>query len=234
MSVWGVAALLPFCFPEAENRAGDFLFAAGLRGGAFNAAIPHRTWDRPALMYETAADGTFGIEYDDFGRITALPGEYAGGSELTTSYYVNDLTRSQTQGGITNTYGLDATLRQRERTREGGSEEGTQIYHYAGGSDSPSWIEEQGEGEPTWTRSIGALGGSLGALQTSSGEITLQIADIHGDIVGTADIDPEATKLLSTQRFDENGAPPPRSDRPTGSLREEAVDPATVEANTNP
>ena len=40
---------------------------------------------------------------------------------------------------------LDAALRQRERIREGGSEEGTEIYHYAGSSDSPVWIEEQGE-----------------------------------------------------------------------------------------
>lgn len=31
----------------------------------------------------------------------------------------------------------------------------------------------------------------------------------------------------------ENGAPPPRSDRPTGSLREEAVDPATVQVDTD-
>jgi RHS repeat-associated protein len=145
-----------------------------------------------------------GIEYDDLGRITELPGEYAGGGELSTGYYVNDLTRSQTQGEITNTYELDAALRQRQRTRTGGSEEGAEIYHYAGGSDSPSWIDEGGS---KWTRSIGALGGSLGALQTSSGEITLQLADMHGDVVATADIDPEATELLSTQQFDEYGNP---------------------------
>jgi RHS repeat-associated protein len=124
-----------------------------------------------------------------------------------TSYYVNDLTHSQTQDGITNTYGLDASLRERERIREGGSEEGTAIYHYAGSGDSPVWTEELGAGEPTWTRSIPALGGSLGALQKSNGEITLQLPDMHGDIVATAAIDPEATELLSTQRFDEFGNP---------------------------
>jgi RHS repeat-associated protein len=135
------------------------------------------------LRYETATDGSL------------------------TSYYVNDLTKSQTQDGITNTYNLDAALRQRERIREGGEEEGTAIYHYAGGSDAPAWTEELSEGEPTWTRSIGALGGSLGALETSSGEVTLQLANMHGDTIATAAIDPEATELLDTQSFDEFGNP---------------------------
>jgi RHS repeat-associated protein len=150
-----------------------------------------------------------GIEYDDMGRITSLPGEYAGGGELETSYYVNDLTRSQSQDGITNTYNLDASLRQRERIREGGegegpgAEEGSEIYHYSGGSDSPAWTEE---GE-AWSRSIGAIGGSLGALQRSNGEVTLQIADMHGDTIATASDDPEAKALLSIQLFDEFGNP---------------------------
>ncbi len=149
-----------------------------------------------------------GVEYDNLGRITSLPAKYSGGGKLETSYYVNNLTHSQTQDGITNTYGLDAALRERERVTTGGSEEGTAIYHYAGGSDSPAWTEELHEGEePTWTRSIGAIGSSLGALQTSSGEVTLQLANMHGDVVATAAIDPEATDLLSTQRFDEFGNP---------------------------
>ncbi len=130
-------------------------------------------------MYESAADGTL------------------------TSYYVNDLTRSQTQGAITNTYNLDASLRQRERITSGGSEAGTEIYHYAGSADSPAWTQEGSN----WTRSIAAMGGGLGAIQTSSGKVTLQLADLHGDVVASADISPEATKLLGTQRFDEFGNP---------------------------
>ncbi len=129
-----------------------------------------------------------GVTYDDLGRIKSLPSIYSGGGTLTTTYYINDLTRSQTQDGITNTYNLDSALRQRERVRSGGSEAGTAIYHYAGGSDSPSWTQEGA----SWTRSIGALGGSLGALQKSSGEVTLQS---------------EAKGLLDTQRFDEFGNP---------------------------
>ena len=123
--------------------------------------------------------------------------------ELTTSYYVNDHTRSQTQGGITNTYNLDPSLRQRERITSG-SKVGTEIYHYAGGSDSPVWTDEGGS---KWSRSIGALGGGLGAIQASSGQVTLQLADMHGDVIASAEDNPAATKLLSTQRFDEFGNP---------------------------
>jgi RHS repeat-associated protein len=149
------------------------------------------------------ADGTFGVEYDNLGRITSLPSKYSGGGTLTTSYYVNDLTRSQTQGEITNTYNLDAAMRERERVRSGGTEAGTEIYHYASGSDSPAWTQEG----TAWSRDIGALGGGLGAIQKSNGEVTLQIANMHGDVIATAALNPAETKLLSTQSFDEFGNP---------------------------
>jgi RHS repeat-associated protein len=158
---------------------------------------------------ELSAASTYALDGPQTGKdlgFTAL-GPIDNEGELTTSYYVNDLVRNQSQGGITNTYGLDAALRQRERVTTGGSEEGTEIYHYASGSDAPSWTEDINGEETSWTRNIGALGGSLGALQTSTGEITFQIADMHGDAIATADDDPEATKLLSTQRFDEYGNP---------------------------
>lgn len=147
--------------------------------GAFNAENQHCSWDGVALRYETAADGSL------------------------TTYYVNDLTHSQTQGELTNTYELDAALRERKRTTTGGPDEGTSIYHYTGPSDSPAWTQEGS----SWTRSIGAIGGALGGLEKSNGEVTLQLADMHGDIVASADEDPEAGELLDTQRFDEFGNP---------------------------
>jgi len=143
-----------------------------------------------------------GVEYDALGRITNLPSKFSGGGALTTSYYVNDLTHSQTQDGLTNTYYLDATLRQRERVQSG-TKSGTEVYHYTGTSDSPAWIQEGS----SWSRDISALGGSLGAIQKSSGEVTLQLADLHGDVVATAALSPNETKPLSTQRYDEFGNP---------------------------
>lgn len=154
-----------------------------------------------------------GVVYDNLGRITSLPSAYSGGGTLSSSYYVNDLTRSQTQDGVTNTYELDASLRQRRRVRTGGSEEGTEVYHYTGTSDTPAWTEEIGNAT-TWTRNISAIGGAIGALQRSNGEVILQLANMHGDVTATAALDPKATKLLATQRFDEFGNP-----KQTGTLQ---------------
>lgn len=83
---------------SGPKTAPGFSLAPGLLGVAFNAENPHHSWDRMALRYEIAADGTFGVEYDNLGRITSLLAKYSGGGKLSTSYYVNDLTRSQTQG----------------------------------------------------------------------------------------------------------------------------------------
>jgi RHS repeat-associated protein len=130
-------------------------------------------------MYETAADGTF------------------------TSYCSNDLVASQSQGAITNTYQLDASLRQRLRTQTGGSSPGTEVYHYAGGSDSPAWIERS----TSWSRNIAGIGGGLAAIQDSAKGTTLQLTNLHGDVVATASVNPEATKLLASFEFDEFGNP---------------------------
>jgi RHS repeat-associated protein len=143
-----------------------------------------------------------GIAYDSHGRITSLPSAYAGGSTLTTSYYVNNLVQSQTQSGITNTYELDATLRQRRRIQSG-SQSGTEVYHYAGGSDSPAWIDRGS----AWSRNVSGIGGELAAIQDSASGTTLQLTNLHGDIVATASLSIEATKPLATFEFDEFGVP---------------------------
>ena len=143
------------------------------------------------------------IVYDNFGRITSLPAEDAGGSTLTTSYYSNNMVASQSQGGISNSYQLDATGRQRERVQTGGSEPGTEIFHYAGSSDSPVWTETSSG----WTRQIPGIGGSMAAIQSSAKGTTLQLTDPHGDVAATASTNPEATKLLTSFEYDEFGNP---------------------------
>jgi RHS repeat-associated protein len=139
-----------------------------------------------------------------------LPGAYAGESKtLTTSYYSNDIVASQSQGGITNTFQLDASLRQRQRIQTGGLE-GTEVFHYAGASDSPVWTERAG----TWTRNIVGIGGELAAIQDSASGIALQLTNLHGDVVATASLSQSATELTATFEFDEFGNP-----RQAGSTR---------------
>jgi RHS repeat-associated protein len=149
-----------------------------------------------------AADRLTGPTYDSFGRITSLPANYAGGKTLTTSYFANDMTASQSQNGVTNSFQLDASLRQRMRL-QGGGVEGTEVFHYDGGSDSPAWTELGS----TWTRNIVGLGGELAAVQESGKEAVLQLTNLHGDVSATAPLNPEATSLKEIFKYDEFGNP---------------------------
>lgn len=55
----------------------------------------------------------------------------------------------QTQDGVTNTFQLDASLRQRQRVQAGGIE-GVEVFHYDSSSDAPAWTQLGS----TWTRNI--------------------------------------------------------------------------------
>ncbi|HST69903.1 MAG TPA: RHS repeat-associated core domain-containing protein [Solirubrobacterales bacterium] len=143
-----------------------------------------------------------GLTYDSFGRITNLPANLAGGSALATTYFSNDMTATQSQNGITNSYQLDATLRHRQRVQTGGLE-GTEVFHYAGPGDSLSWTERGS----TWTRSIGGIGGELAAIQESGKEVELQLTNLHGGVAATAALNPAAAELKETFRSDEFGVP---------------------------
>jgi RHS repeat-associated protein len=143
-----------------------------------------------------------GIVYDSFGRITSLPGKDAGGSTLTTSFYSNEMVASQSQGGITNSYRLDATGRPRQVVQTG-SKEGTEVFHYTGGSDAPVWTERGS----AWTRNIAGIGGGLAAIQPSTGETSLQLTDLHGDVVATASLSQTAIEPAAKFEFDEFGNP---------------------------
>ena len=151
-----------------------------------------------------AADRLTGeeITYDGFGRISNLSGKYAGGGALATTFYSNEMVATQSQGGVTNSYQLDATGRVRERTRTGGGNP-TEIFHYAAPSDSTAW---EGQGT-SWSRNIIGIGGELAAIQPSSGEASLQLANLHGDVVATASLSQTATQPTASYEFDEFGRP---------------------------
>jgi RHS repeat-associated protein len=141
------------------------------------------------------------ITYDSWGRITKLPGKYAGGATLETSFFTNNMVAIQTQGGVTNTYELDAIGRQRQRIQTGGVK-GTEIFHYDGPSDSVAWTEREG----TWTRNIGGIGGNLIGIQNSTATM-LQLADLHGDIIAQAETGKGITGFSKTFQYDEFGNP---------------------------
>ncbi len=143
-----------------------------------------------------------GISYDGFGRITSLPGKDAGGSTLTTSYYSNEMVQAQSQGGLTNSYQLDSTGRVRQ-VIQSGTKEGTEVFHYAMASDSTAWTERGS----AWTRNIAGIGGELAAIQPGTGETSLQLTGLHGDVVATASLSSTAKEPTAKFEFDEFGNP---------------------------
>lgn len=141
-----------------------------------------------------------GITYDDFGRIKNLPASLAGGKALATTYFSNDMVSTQSQNGVTNSYQLDALLRPRQRLQAGGLR-GTEIFHYAGLGDSPSWTVRGS----TWTRNIIGIGGELAAVHENGKEVELQLTNLHGDVSATAALSSTVTALLSKRSYDEFG-----------------------------
>lgn len=120
-----------------------------------------------------------GYTYDSFGRITTVPATDAGSSgDMTATYYVNDLARSITADGTTQTLALDPVGRMRNKLKTG-AQSATESYAYTDDSDSPAWTSSGS----TWTRYIDGPTGDVGAIQQSSGAVSLAISNLRGDIV---------------------------------------------------
>ena len=146
-----------------------------------------------------------GYSYDSLGRITTVPAADAGDTTLTASYYTSDMVRSLTQGATTRTWTLDPNRRLRTRTDTGGAT-GSRTNHYQGDNDAPGWVAENADGS-NWTRNIAGVDGDLAAIQDSAAGTTLQLANLHGDVVATASLDPAATGPLMTFEASEFGIP---------------------------
>ncbi len=145
-----------------------------------------------------------GVAYSTFGNITALPATDAGGSELASSYYVDNQIASQTQNGETIGYNLDPAGRTRETVATGKTSQDI-ISHYDEGASTPAWTLETPSGH--WTRNIPGIDGGLAAVQNNGEMPVLQLADLHGDTIGTASRSETETKLLSSTDTSEFGVP---------------------------
>ncbi|MFI5942067.1 DNRLRE domain-containing protein [Streptomyces uncialis] len=120
-----------------------------------------------------------GYAYDAFGRTTTAPGNG------TIGYYANDLVHRQTADGKRQTWSLDSALRFRSWQVESGSGstwtlQATKVNHYDGDGDNPRWITENGSG--ALTRNVDAAGGDLAATTGKTGDVVLQVTNLHGDV----------------------------------------------------
>ncbi len=144
-----------------------------------------------------------GAAYEPFGGTTSLPAGDAGGTVLTSSFYVNGMTASQTQNGQTNGFHLDPAGRMREMVATG-TKNLTSVAHYGGTGEGPSWTAE---GPTGWTRDVEDVTGALVATQTNGEAPIMQITNLHGDVVATASLSAGATGLSSSNDTTEFGVP---------------------------
>ncbi|MHB8241956.1 MAG: RHS repeat-associated core domain-containing protein [Solirubrobacteraceae bacterium] len=187
-----------YSLDEDGNRIAATTREPGSEGKCATEGGASQTWG-----YDTADRlDEAGVSYDPFGNTTSLPAADAGGSALTSTYYVNNRVASQTQNGETITYQLDPDGRARE-TVSTGTTNSTVIAHFAAPGDSPAWTANGSN----WTRYVTGIGGGLAAIQTSGATPVLQLANLHGDIIATAALSETETKLLSTSDTTEYGVP---------------------------
>jgi RHS repeat-associated protein len=187
-----------YTYDADSNRTGLTSYAAAT-GGACQDTTPAtaETYsldaaDRTVSSTESGTTSSYG--YDTQGDVTTTPSADAGGSgNLTATYWADGLLDTQSQGGTTNSYTLDGTL-DRYATETDSATGLTTTNDYSDSSDSPSWSTT---GNGSWTANVTGLDGGLDAEVTETGSVTLELADLHGDIIATvnpsSDAAPSAT-----------------------------------------
>jgi RHS repeat-associated protein len=143
-----------------------------------------------------------GYLYDSFGRVTTMP------DGLTNTFYANDLVASQTLDTNKQDWTLDPKHRLRAFTTSTLVDSSwvnatSKLNHYGDDSDSPRWIIEDTT-LGSLTRMVSGPDGTLAATTSATGDVQLQIVNLHSDVAATVD----ATLMPdSFNRFDEFGVP---------------------------
>jgi RHS repeat-associated protein len=146
-----------------------------------------------------------GYTYDALGRTTAMPAsDSPNGHTTTLGYYVNDLVNTTASNSTTLTYNLDPN--RRVRTWSSSADSQTHTNHYGGDADAPAWTSENTAGT-NWTRSLVAFNG-FAASTNQAGTVTLELRNIHGDVIGPATTSDTTWNLSAAQsETDEYGSP---------------------------
>jgi RHS repeat-associated protein len=187
-----------YAYDADSNRLSLTTRAPGTNGvcATSGGAIANHTYDAADRL----TDG--GVTYDAMGNTLTLPAADAGGTTLTSTYYANDRLHTQSQNGETLTYNLDPGGRVRERMGSG-TTTGDTIDHFSDPSDIPAWSVNG----TSWTRNIQGIDGELDAIQTSTPGVTIELTNLHGDVIGTVADSATATSAALKQDTDEFGVP---------------------------
>ncbi|MER6629027.1 RHS repeat-associated core domain-containing protein [Streptomyces sp. NPDC000987] len=190
----GVTTHRAYVFDDNTNRTSLTTTVDDVDGGTPTTNTVNYNYDSADRLI---ASGTV---YDAFGRTTAQ----ASGAQNT--YYANDLVRQITASDKRTTWSLDASGRLASWTTERQAEDGTwstdaaRSSHYGGDSDSPKWTDE---GNGAISRSLEDLTGSLIATTSATGDVVLQLANLHGDITTQIPLVDNTTPVVNT--YDEYG-----------------------------
>lgn len=164
---------------------------------------------------------TAGYDHDNLGRTRTVPATHTDqptGGDLTAAYFANDMVAKLSQtvpgpGGVgtvakSKTFTLDTAQRLSETTdNSAGADLHKITNHYADGSDSPAWIDEQSRSsgsapwDNTWSRNVLGPDGDLSIIQPATGTAKIQIANLHGDVVTTLD---NATTISGISSYSES------------------------------
>lgn len=145
---------------------------------------------------------TSGYAYDQLGRTRTMPGAHTttGSENVSIGYHANDmiatLNQTVTEDGTNVVKGQDFTLDVAGRISKiqnltGGANLNEWIHHYDGDDDSPAWTqiktrENASAGWVTsWNRNIPGLSGDLTVVADAANNTTLQLANLHDDVVAT-------------------------------------------------
>ena len=175
-----------------------------------------KTWTVDAGDRVTNAPGGGAYVYDLFGRQTKIPqtdtpSAAAGGApgDATLTYYDDDSVESIAQNGTSTSFKLDAAGRRSVSTSTTAGVSTALTRHYTDNSDNPAWTSTStGGGTPVIERFAEDLGGGLG-LTITDGAASLQISDLHGDVVSSVDVSTSGSPqgLASWSDTDEYGNP---------------------------
>jgi len=189
----GVTTHRAYAFDNNTNRTALTTTVDDVDGGAPTTNTVNSAYDSADRLIAT------GTVYDAFGRTTQ-----AGGTQNT--YYANDLVRQITANAKRTTWDLDAAGRLASWKTEEQTEDGiwgtasTKINHYGGDGDSPDWTAED---NGTISRSLEDLAGNLIATTSATGDVVLQLANMHGDIATQIPLADDTTPVANT--YDEYG-----------------------------
>jgi RHS repeat-associated protein len=211
-------------FDQHSNRTSLATYPAGT-GGTCTTTTTATTVNSSFDGADRITSAGYGI--DAMGRTITVPGSDAAGSgthagatgQLAVGYYDNDLAASQTQGigaskqSVTFDVDVEQDRFAGQATVVGDTAPVTTTVtnHYDTGSDSPAWTDTVVTGDAgagsSWRSYVAGPDGNLAAVVDPTGAATLQLCNLHGDIVATTPATGSATSISDYTETTEYGIP---------------------------